>query len=303
LDYRVTIITGTRQQWSVTKKTDADVFWETLFNYGLSLERKAEYRSQLISCIEKLNKEILPLEAALKHNNNSTIYLDDKKPESIGNMLVRAYTLGEEIKTLEEKIDSENRYFNFLCREGFERKIVAVLSQWFELPFKERNFLLHNKKKEGFLITFATFPGGVPDPGYHSHPGLGWEPITNNIIPDLFSKTMPITKYKPRDKLTFKADLDSDRFPYANKCKSCERLFYTFTKTKLYCCDECDSDAYNKRRRNRRHEQNQQPKTDVVKELKHCPFCQGEYAGKGRTCGKERCRKADFRKRKMKNEQ
>ena len=241
---------------------------------------------------------MLKLEDALKGNNNSLIDLNDQKNGSIGELSYRVYQLGKENDMLKAMIDSETRYLKFLFQSGINIETRKFFENWLEIPYNERRILYHNKKKEGLLIVFASFPEGIPDNEHYSEPGLKWSQVPNNIKPDLFCGIMPIVPYKPRDKKIHKADIDSDQFPSEKKCDFCKKIFYTFTKTKLYCCDECENDAYNERRKNRRHKMSQQTKKPIVKELKHCPNCGDEYRGRGRTCGKERCRKADLRKRK-----
>jgi hypothetical protein len=278
----------------VTKKSDLETSLEILINLGMSQGREATYRGQLEDCNQNLQKWLLKLQDAIK-GDNPTIDLHDQRPGSIGELTYNVYRLEEKRDQLEENLDSEIRYSQYLHKAWVDVDMQKVFEKWLEVPFKERRILFHNKNV-GFLISFATFPNNTPPRICTADQNLMWMPVPNEIIPDLFCRTTPIDRYKPRDKNIHKADIDTDHFPSEKKCVTCERVFYTFTKTRQYCCDECGSNAYNARRKNRRHEQ--VPKKVVVKELKLCPICNEEYHGKARTCGKEGCRKAEFRKRK-----
>lgn len=278
----------------MTKKSDFEISLEIMINLCISHEREAEYRGRLEGCKQNLQKGVLKLQEALK-DNNSPINLRDQRPGSIGELTLQVYRTGCENDTLQEKLDSEIRYSKYLRKSWVDEGVQKLFEESLKVPFKEKRILLHNKK-EGFLLCFASFPDGNPPKEFISDQKLSWIPVPNKIIPNLFSRVESIERYKPRDKVTHKADINTDHFPSGKKCDSCQRIFYTFTKMRQYCCDECGSIAYNNRRRNRRHEQG--PKKVIVKELKLCPICNDEYHGRGRTCGKERCRKAEFRKRK-----
>ena len=278
-------------------KSEFETSLELLINFDLSQKRSVICQKQLEDCNTNLEMALRALQKSMKGNTTS-ITLYDHKPSSVGILLREANHLGEENDRLQTDIDFEKRYTQSILKQLANKKIQNFFREWLKEPFKEKRILVISKKI-GFIIHFITAVDGSLPKVFTSNEKLQWLKVEDQkIIPDLFTRTQAIDKFKPRDKKTHKVDIELKHHLIAKECESCQRTFYTFTKTRQYCSDVCVSKAYNDRRKEKRHEMGAQLKNIKNREQQSCPICNEQYSGSGRTCGNETCRKAEYRKRK-----
>ncbi|MEI6842520.1 MAG: hypothetical protein WCK53_14725 [Methanomicrobiales archaeon] len=269
------------------KKNTLEIAFEILVNCAFSLERVNEYQRRLVSCDEKNAEDLHRLQESNKKDN-----LSHKESESNVELRLQYLRSLAARNEIQAKINFETRYFNSLVHSGLNAGIQNFLDEWVTPLFQERR-ILFNINKQRFLLFLASFPDGEPP---FSYPNT-WLPIQNNVVPDFYLRVQGLEKILPKDNKNLKVDIEIKHLLSEKQCDFCQKTFYSFTKTKRYCCDECKDNAYDERRRTSDYQEKKQSITSIVNESRGCPICHEEYHGKARTCGRYRCRKAEQRKR------
>ena len=220
-----------------------------------------------------------------KSNGRDSSAADNLRVECLWSLL--------EKQKFEEKIEFETRYFNWLVQSGLNTGIQNLPNKWLTHPFQEKRILI-NINKQRFLLFLESPPAGKRPVG---HPD-DWVNVENNIVPNLFLRVQGLEKFHPKDLDNLKVNIEIKHLLFEKNCEFCTKKFYSFTQAKKYCCDECKDNAFNTRRRMKSELRKKEQKNANVIVSIICPICHEKYYGKARTCGNERCRKAEQRKRK-----